>query len=97
MKLAATVSLAALALAGCASASQPVAVAAFDSGPPPPAVNTGPVPDAAAADALVAQAERELGDLSVFNNRAAWINQTNITDDTDALAATVDSQFSSSV
>ena len=40
MKLAATVSLAALALAGCASASQPVAVAAVDPGPPPPAVNT---------------------------------------------------------
>jgi peptidyl-dipeptidase A len=94
MKLAATVSLAALALAGCAaSASQPTAVAAVDPVPPPPAVNTGPVPDAAAADALVAQAERDLGDLNVANQRAAWVNQTYITDDTDAVAAKLDSEF----
>ena len=98
MKLAATVSLAALALAGCAaSASQPAAMGAVEPAPPPPTVNAGPVPDAGAEDALVAQAERELGDLSVFNNRAAWINQTNITDDTDALAATVDSQFTAAL
>ena len=39
------------------------------------------------ADAFVAKAEKELGDYSVLNNRAQWINNTFITDDTDAIAA----------
>lgn len=39
------------------------------------------------ADAFVAQAEKALGDYSVLNNRAQWINNTFITDDTDAIAA----------
>jgi peptidyl-dipeptidase A len=42
---------------------------------------------AAEADAFVAQAERELAEFSVLNNRAQWVNSTYITDDTDALAA----------
>lgn len=44
-------------------------------------------PSAAQADAFVAQAEKELGDYSLINNRAQWVNSTYITDDTDALAA----------
>jgi peptidyl-dipeptidase A len=41
----------------------------------------------AEADAFVAQAEKELGDYSILNNRAQWINANFITDDTDAIAA----------
>jgi len=39
------------------------------------------------ADAFVAKAEKELGDYSVLNNHAQWINNTFITDDTDTIAA----------
>jgi peptidyl-dipeptidase A len=39
------------------------------------------------ADALVVKAEKELGDYALLNNRAQWINNTFITDDTDAIAA----------
>jgi len=39
------------------------------------------------ADAFVTKAEKELGDYAVLNNRAQWINNTFITDDTDAIAA----------
>ena len=42
---------------------------------------------AAEADAFVARAEKELADFSVTNARAQWVNNTYITDDTDALAA----------
>ncbi|WP_106639230.1 M2 family metallopeptidase [Allosphingosinicella vermicomposti] len=42
---------------------------------------------AADADAFVAAAEKELGDFSVISARAAWVNNTYITDDTDALSA----------
>ncbi|HJQ16660.1 MAG TPA: M2 family metallopeptidase [Allosphingosinicella sp.] len=70
----AKVSLLALAalLAGCATAST--------------------VPDQSAAtaadvDAFLARAEKELGDYSVIHNRAQWVNETYITDDTDAVAA----------
>ena len=41
----------------------------------------------AEADALVTQAEKELGDYSILNARAQWINANFITDDTDAIAA----------
>ena len=89
MKFVASVSLAALALAGCttATAEQGTPVAASDS-------NAAP---AAAADALphpatpdgarqfIADAEKDLGDFSVIGQRAAWVNNTYINDDTDAL------------
>lgn len=41
----------------------------------------------AEADAFIAQAEKELGDYSVLNARAQWINANFITEDTDAIAA----------
>ena len=44
-------------------------------------------PTAAAADAFVAAAEKELFDFSIDAQRVAWINNTYITDDTDAIAA----------
>jgi peptidyl-dipeptidase A len=44
-------------------------------------------PTAAEADAFVASAEKQLADFSVEAARVAWINNTYITDDTDALSA----------
>ncbi|HEU5286507.1 MAG TPA: M2 family metallopeptidase, partial [Sphingomicrobium sp.] len=86
MKFAASVSLAALALAACAAnpqlaaapaaADQPAAVAAAD-----------PALTAEGAREFVARVEKDLFDLSVIAGRAQWINATYITDDTDALAA----------
>lgn len=44
-------------------------------------------PTKADADAFVQRAEKELADFSVEAGRVAWINNTYINDDTDALAA----------
>ncbi len=44
---------------------------------------------AADADKFVAAAEAELADFSTFGQQAAWVNETYITDDTDAIAARV--------
>ncbi len=46
-------------------------------------------PTPAEANKFVAQAEKELFDLSVYASQANWINATYITDDTDAVAARV--------
>jgi peptidyl-dipeptidase A len=85
MKFAASVSLAALALAGCTSTSAaPIApVAPVASAEPAPAA----APTVADARAFVAAVEKDLADLNVISQRAAWVNNTFITDDTDALAA----------
>ena len=53
---------------------------------PPAAAKSGPATPAQ-ADAFVKRAEKELADFSVINSRAQWVNNTYITDDTDALAA----------
>lgn len=82
----ATVSLLALAtlLAGCATAAAQQQAAATE---PVAETQAGAAPTAADADAFVARAEKELGDFSVLQARADWVNATYITDDTDALAA----------
>lgn len=49
-------------------------------------------PSAADADAFVAAAEKELGDFTIFNAQVSWINNTYITEDTDAVAARVGAQ-----
>ena len=87
MKFAASVSLAALALAGCTTAASDTATAPMLAEVPPPAMNTGAQPTAAMADAFIAEAEKELAALSIEQNRAEWVNATYITEDTDALAA----------
>jgi peptidyl-dipeptidase A len=46
----------------------------------------------AEADAFVAAAEKELGDFSIFSAQTQWINNTYITEDTDAVAARVGAQ-----
>lgn len=90
-KLAATVSLAALAIAGCAAT--PPAQMAADA--PAAAIDTPSTTAAAGqypatpegARAFIASVEKDLFDLSVIGGRAAWVNATYINDDTDALAA----------
>ena len=47
---------------------------------------------AADADAFVAKAEKELAELNIFGQQVAWVNNTYLTDDTDALAARVGTQ-----
>ncbi|MBA2635717.1 MAG: M2 family metallopeptidase [Sphingomonas sp.] len=93
MKFAASVSLLAITLAACTTtAAQPVAVAQVDP-LAPPAANTGPAPTAAMADEFVARAEQELADLSLYGNKAAWVNATYITEDTDWLAAKAGAEY----
>jgi peptidyl-dipeptidase A len=47
---------------------------------------------AAEADAFVAAAEKELGDFSIFGAQTSWVNNTYITEDTDALNARMSTQ-----
>ena len=88
-KLAASVSLVALALAGCASNPPAEMAAAAPTEVPAAAADTAAeyplTPEGARA--FVAAVEKDLFDLSVISGRAQWVNATYITDDTDALAA----------
>jgi len=91
MKFVASVSLAALALAGCttAAADQGTPVAASESAAAP-STSADALPYPATPEGarqFVAEVEKELFDLSVIGGRAAWVNATYINDDTDALAA----------
>lgn len=52
-----------------------------------PAAAPTATPTAADADAFLASAEKALFDQSIISGRAAWINATYITDDTDAIAS----------
>jgi peptidyl-dipeptidase A len=87
MKFAASVSLAALALAGCTTAASVPAAGPMSAEAPATAVDGGTARTAEGARAFVAKVEKELFDLSVIGGRAAWVNATYITDDTDALSA----------
>ena len=92
MRFAASASLFALAIAGCATNPTPPAEVAAA---PAAATDTS----AAAADGLpypltpqgarqfIADAEKDLADFSNIGAKAAWVNATYITDDTDALSA----------
>ncbi|MBA3511642.1 M2 family metallopeptidase [Sphingomonas sp.] len=87
MKFAASVSLAAIALAACATnppVAAPLVVADADAAP---GRAVAAAPTAAAADAFVARAEKELDELSLYVNKSAWVNATYITEDTDWLAS----------
>ena len=86
MKLA-PVALSALAisLAACSSTGKeaaPAAVAALPDGLDYPLTPAG-------AAAFVAETEAELEELWTLENRAGWVNETNITEDTDALVSWV--------
>ena len=88
-KFATSVSLAALALAGCATTppAQMAAAAPVDA-PAAVPVGAGDYPmTVEGARAFVAAVEKDLFDLSIIGGKAAWVNATYINDDTDALAA----------
>ena len=61
-----------------------IAMPALAQNPSPAAT-----PTSAEADAFVAAAEKEAFDFGVFGAQVAWVNNTYITDDTDALNARV--------
>lgn len=71
----------AMAAPAYADAPQVAPVAAAAAGTP------------AAADAFVAEAEKALADASVDVAKVSWVNQTYITDDTDAMAAKAGAQI----
>jgi peptidyl-dipeptidase A len=75
----------AICLAACTTASADTSTETASA--TPAAEPASAAPTAEDARAFVAQAEKELGDFSLINNRAQWVNNTYITDDTDALAA----------
>ncbi len=88
-KFAASVSLAALALAGCATTPPAQMAATAPTEAPVAAVAAaGEYPmTAEGARAFIAAVEKDLFDLGVIGSRAGWVNATYINDDTDALAA----------
>ncbi len=53
---------------------------------------TGPKATAAKADSYVADAERQLQAMSPVWQQSQWINETYITDDTEAIAARIDAE-----
>ena len=57
-----------------------------------PAFAQNAAPTTADADKFVAAAEKELSDFAVFGAQTAWVNNTYITDDTDALNARMGTQ-----
>ncbi len=64
-----------------------------DSTTPQSASSSAAVPRVADADAFVARAEAELSRLGIVAAKAAWVNSTYITNDTDDLAATTGAAF----
>jgi peptidyl-dipeptidase A len=72
--------IAALGFASLSACAVALAASGGDAAP-------APAPTAAQARAFVAKAEKELADFSLIAGRAAWVNATYITDDTDALNA----------
>jgi len=87
MKLFASVSLAALALAGCAAntAPPPAALVTAQDAAPVAVADAARKPEGARQ--FIAEVEKDLAEFNVIGARAAWVNATYITDDTDALAA----------
>ncbi len=78
----------AISLAALASALSMTAPASAQQATAAPAAAPAAVaPTTAEADAFVADAEKQLAAISLPNNQINWVNATNITDDTDALAA----------
>ena len=84
MKLVASVSLIALALAGCATTGAPAAPMAVVNLPTAPAAQALTAED---ARAFLAAVEKDLFDYTVESSQVNWVNATYITEDTDALAA----------
>ncbi|HET9459731.1 MAG TPA: M2 family metallopeptidase, partial [Sphingomicrobium sp.] len=95
MKFAVSVSVIALAVAGCSTTSAPPAevgvapaeapATASSQAEPPAGLSYPATPEGARQ--FIAAVEKDLFDLSVIGGRAQWVNATYINDDTDALAA----------
>ena len=85
MKLAASVSLTALALAACATTAAAPPPVAPTAEARPAAVAPKPALTPEGAREFVAAAEKDLEGVSLIGSRAAWVNATYITDDTDML------------
>ena len=85
MKLAASVSLTALALAACATTAAAPPPVAPTAEARPAAVAPEPALTPEGAREFVAAAEKDLEGVSLIGSRAAWVNATYITDDTDML------------
>jgi peptidyl-dipeptidase A len=60
--------------------------------PAPTALGGPSVLTAAEVDAFIERAERELSEDAIRSNRIGWINETYITDDTDALVAEAEAE-----
>ena len=84
IRLVVSVSLSALAIAGCAASTPPVASGASAPGP---VAEAAPAMTPEGARQFIAAVEKDLGDFTVIGGRAAWVNSTYINDDTDALNA----------
>ena len=85
-KLAISVSLVAIAIAGCTTTPPPAM--AIDAPAAAPVEATAELTPAA-ADAFIAAAEKDLFDYSVQASQVNWVNATYITEDTDAMAARI--------
>jgi len=85
IRLVASVSLGAIALAACAAAAPPPPSVAADAGPAAAAPAVTRTPEGARQ--FIADVEKDLGDFNLIAGRAAWVNATYINDDTDALNA----------
>jgi peptidyl-dipeptidase A len=89
-KLAASVSLVAIALAGCATAqAQPAQTAAAEPVATTPAAASSYPATAEGAARFIADVEKDLFDYSVEASQVNWVNATYITEDTDAMAARI--------
>jgi peptidyl-dipeptidase A len=86
--LTSTIAVATLLLSGCAATNPSAETAAAE-----PAATEKAAPTVAEADAFVARAEKELAELSLYGSKAAWVNATYITPDTDWLAAKAGAEF----
>jgi len=95
MRFSVSVSVLALAVAGCSTTGAPPAEVAAAPAEAPATAPAEAAPAAvldypATAEGVrqfIAAVEKDLFDLSVISGRAQWVNSTYINDDTDALAA----------
>ena len=89
-RFAASVSLVALALAGCATAqAQPAQTVAAEPVATAPAAASSYPATAEGAARFIADVEKDLFDYSVESSQVNWVNATYITEDTDAMAARI--------
>ena len=87
MRFVASVSFAALALAGCAANNAPPPAVAMAPEGAPVATTAAVARTPEGARQFVADVEKDLAEYNLIAGRAAWVNATYITDDTDALNA----------